>query len=374
MYTLITLAGGIKMKRLIAMTRIEVLFAALMIAGFSASRAQISQVSIDLPSLDYDVIYLADLVDVTTFTLAKAIPNFNATLTADGSGYIVLHATVWIQLKGDASRQELVYTETNPFFVSGSRSLTASDLSGGSTSDIKTRNTQVFTDAEERLKTYAQQFPTAPVGQYFLQLVAFDSSNTRQLPSGVEKTITVRNASPEEVQVNLIDPQPGDVISTLFPTFSWNSSSTDVTLYVYEMLPVFQSLQEAVTGVPYLKQEVTGAQTFTYPVNAPRRLEQNASYVWFVTADVTTNRQTVQRQSELRLFRIRLSNEADQEISDIMNGFGGSASGTLATLQGMGWVPNGTMTFDGKPLTLDDLKALVAKLVAQNTQVTVRVE
>jgi hypothetical protein len=93
-----------------------------------------------------------------------------------------------------------------------------------------------------------------------------------------------------------------------------------------------------------------------------------------VEASVVTNRQTVVRRSEVRLFRIRLENRQDQGISDMMNSFGGSVGGTFATLKSMGWTPSGTMTLDGKPITLDELKAVVAKLVAQNTLVTLRIE
>ena len=58
----------------------------------------------------------------------------------------------------------------------------------------------------------------------------------------------------------------------------------------------------------------------------------------------------------------------------MMNGFGGSAGGTFSTLQNMGWTPTGSMMLDGKPVSLDDVKALVAKLVAQNIIVTIHVE
>jgi len=58
----------------------------------------------------------------------------------------------------------------------------------------------------------------------------------------------------------------------------------------------------------------------------------------------------------------------------MMNSLGGSAGGTFSTLQNMGWSPSGSMTLDGRTITLDDVKALVAKLMAQNTPVTVRVE
>jgi len=366
------------MKRNFAMTKIGWLVAALMTFGLSTLRAQaITQVDFDLPSLDYDVIYLGDFIDVTANKLAKNIPNFTGTIRANGSGYILLHATVLIQLKGDPGPEELVYAETYPFYINGSRTLSASDLAEGSVSDIKTndRLQRRHTDVENRIKNYAQQFPTAPVGQYILQLQAYDSSDTKPLGPGMQKIITVRNASPDEVQVNLIDPQPGAVVSTTLPTFSWSTSNSDVTLYVYEMLPIYQSVEEAITGIPYLKvNPPSGAQTFTYPADAQRRLEQNKSYVWFVEAAVTTNRQTIQRRSEIRLFRIQLDNRANQEISDMMNNFGGSAAGTFATLQSIGWIPAGTITLDGKPMTLDDLKALVAKLTAQNIQVSIRVE
>jgi hypothetical protein len=365
------------MKRNIAIGTFAWLLAAILTLGLSTSGAQtITRVDFDLPSLDYDVIYLADFIDVSSNKLSSNIPNFNGTIRADGIGYIVLHATVLLQLKGDPGPQELVYAETEPFLINGPRSLTATDLASGGASDIKIKGNPYRENKSlrDRIQNYAKQFPTAPVGQYIIQLVAFDSSNTRNLGPGTQKTITIRNASPDEIQVNLIDPQVGAVISTTLPTFSWTSPNPNVTLYVFEMLPIYQSLQEATNGIPFLKQEVNGPQTFTYPANASRRLEQNKLYVWYVEASVTTNRQTVQKQSELRLFKIQLDNRANQEVSDLMNGLGGGAAGTFSTLQSIGWTPSGTMTLDGKPLTLDDLKALVAKLAAQNIQVSVRVE
>ncbi len=346
---------------------------------FTNVRTQtITHVDFDLPALDYDVVYLADFIDVTTNKLSKTIPNFSGSIRADGVGQIMLDVTASIQFRGE-DVQTLVSAETEPFKINFSRTLTSADLAAGSTSDIEIKGSPYYEnkDLRDRIEKYAEKFPTAPVGQYFIEIVAYSVTPTGGKGSvlgSVRKTITVRNASPEEVQVNLIDPQPGATIATTLPTFSWTSPNTKATLYVYEKLPVYQSLQEAITGVPYLKQELDGVQTFTYPANAARRLEQNKDYVWFVEVSVTTNRQTVVRQSEVRLFKIRLDNRQDQAISDMMNSFGGSVGGTFATLQNMGWTPSGTMTLDGKTITLDELKALVAKLVAANTPVTVRVE
>lgn len=369
------------MKRHIALGRTGWLLSALMMVGFLTARGQtITHVDFDLPSLDYDVVYLGDFIDVTSNKLSKDIPNFSGTIRADGNTpRIMLDVTASVQLKGDAGPEELVFAETEPFAINFSRTLTSSDLAAGSVSDIKIKGSPYRENAtlRQRIEDYAAKFPTAPVGQYFLRLVAYSvtpAGDKGSVLGSVQKTITVRNASPEEVQVNLIEPQPGVVISTTLPTFSWNSPNPKVTLYVYEKLPVYQSPQEAITGIPYLKLDLDGPQTVTYPADAPRRLEQNKTYVWFVEASVATNRQTVQRRSEVRVFRIRLDNTQGNQISDMMNNFGGNIAGTFSTLQSIGWVPSGTITLDGKPLTLDDLKALVAKLTAQNTQVTVRVE
>lgn len=373
------------MKRNIAIGKFGWILTVIVTIGLSTSRAQtITHVDFDLPSLNYNVIYLSDFIDISSNKLAKNIANFSGTILATGSGtgdgQIILDATAQIKLKGDPSPSVLATATTKPFKIklldgNGSRTISANDLAGG-VSDIEIAQSYENTTFRQRIEDYAKSIPTAPAGQYTIQLTAYSViAGVKGAPIGsIQKIITVENASPNEVQVNLIDPQPGSVVSTTLPTFSWTSPNPDVTLFVYEKLPIYQSLEEAVNGIPYLKQEVDGPQTFTYPPNAARRLEQNKSYVWFVEAAVTTNRQTIQKRSELRLFRTQLDNREDQEVSDMMNGFGGSAAGTFSTLQSIGWIPTGQITLDGKPVTLDDLKALVAKLAAQNIQVNVRVE
>ena len=366
------------MNRYFSMSKMVWLLPAIILISLSTARAQkITHVDIDLPSLDYDVIYLGDFIDVTSNKLSKDVPNFSGTIRTNNnvSGYIVLDITALVQLKGDPGPQELVFAETQPFFVPGTRNLTAGDLAAGSVSDIDIKGSPYRENAalRKRIEDYAKQLPTAPVGQYTLQFVVYDSSMTNVI-GRVQKVVTIRNASPDEVQINLIDPQPGAVIPTTVPTFSWTSPNPKVTLFVYEKLRIHQTPQEAITGNPYLKLEVNGAQTVTYPPDAQRRLEQNKSYVWFVEAGVTTNRQTVEKRSEVRLFRIRSTNQESQGVSDLMNNFGSAAAGTFSTLQNIGWVPTGGITLDGKPVTLDDIKSLVAKLGAQNIQVNVRVE
>jgi hypothetical protein len=372
------------MKRYLSLCNAAGILLALFALCLSSARAQgkITHVDFDLPSLDYDVIYLADFIDITSQKLSKNIPNFSGTIRTGVEGYIVLEAYARIKFKGEADK-ELAHATTKPFLVkNGVRTLTSSDLASGGVSDIDIKtSTSVFDEIrkddplKKRIEDYAARFPTAPVGDYTLQLIAWDSAQTKTI-GGTVKIISVRNASPDEVQVNLIDPQPGAIISTTVPTFSWTTPNPKVTLYVYEKLPIHQSPQEAVTGIPYLKLDVDGPQTVQYPQSGEhlRMLEQNKTYVWFVETGVTTNRQTVQRRSEIRLFRIRSTDQRGQAISDMMNSFGGSAAGTFSTLESIGWVPTGSITLDGKPITLDELKAAVAKLASQNIHVSVHVE
>jgi hypothetical protein len=190
----------------------------------------------------------------------------------------------------------------------------------------------------------------------------------------IRKTIRIRNASPDEVVITLLDPQPGAVISSIVPTFSWSSPNPKIKLSVYEKLPVHQTPQEATTGIPYLAVELNGLSTLTYPANAPRRLEQNRTYVWFVETEVTTNRGPVRRRSELNVFRIQLSNPQQQAVENLFNSLGGSAAGTFATLQNIGWLPSGEIMLDGKRVTREELANLITKTTGQSIQFKVRVE
>lgn len=364
------------MRRIFSAGKLAWLLTAVIAFNYTTVRAQITHVDFDLSAFNYDVVYLADFIDISSNKLAKNIPNFSGTITPVGSGQIILVVMADLRLKGDPAPVNLVRAETEPFTLNSSRSITANDLAGLSSDIVMKGGSDYYENAalRQRLTDYAAKFPTAPVGDYILTIQAYSvvggiKSNT---PIGSKSiTITVRNASPEEVQVNLNQPQPGEVITTTQPTFSWNSPYPKATIYVYEMLPIYQSPQEAITGIPYVKKDIDGPPTYVYD---GRQLEWNKSYVWFVEVPVTTNRQTIERRSEVRLFRIRLNDQTSQAIADMMNGFGGGTAGTFATLQSIGWGPNGTITLDGKTLTLDELKALVAKLIAQNVQVTVRVE
>ena len=353
------------------------LFGALIAGSISSATAQtqLTGVRFELPAFNYDVLYLADFLDVATQKLASNIADFSGSIIAEPSGAqgdIKISAKAYIQLQGDGSPNLLATAETRLFTLRNQRTLSSRDLASGSTSEIQVVTSTEDATQRKRLEDYAARFPTAPVGQYILELEALSPADATL--GRTRKTITIRNASPDEVVITLLDPQPGAIIGTVLPTFSWSSPNPNVKLSVYEKLPVHQSAQEAVTGVPYLKIELVGASTFTYPADAPRRLEQNKSYVWFVETEVNTNRGVIRRRSELNIFRIQTVNPQQQAIEQLFNSLGSAASGTFATLQNIGWSPSGDLTLDGRRVTREDLTNLITRLSGQNIQFQLRVE
>jgi len=357
---------------------VAVLMLCASIAAEGQTPPSINSVQFELPAFNYDVLYLADFIDVGTQRLASNIPDFSGSiipLPSGSVGQIYITAKAFIQLQGDPSPIRLISVETRLFRLGpGARTFSARDLAKGGTSDIQVDDSKTDEDRSQRkrLEDYGARFPTAPVGQYVLEIEARSATNA--VLGRVRKTIRIRNASPDEVVVTLLDPQPGAVLSSIAPTFSWSSPNPKIKLSVYEKLPVHQTPQEATTGIPYLAVELNGLNTFTYPANAPRRLEQNRTYVWFVETEVTTNRGPVRRRSELNVFRIQLSNPQQQAVEQLFNGLGSSAQGTYATLQGIGWLPSGEISLDGRRLTRDELAGLITKTAGQSIQFKVRVE
>lgn len=333
-------------------------------------------VNLSLNFENYDVVFLSDFVDVSTRKLSPNIPNVYLEMTTNPPNStidIFMRVRAYVQLKGKVE-ELLVDAETEVFRLAGSRTISSRDFAGGSTSDVKVKPSYYENkNLRDELEDYAKRFPTAPVGTYRVEMEAY--SSTSNPPIGrVARTIEIKNASVSEVQVTLIEPQEGAVIPTTLPAFSWNSEKPNVTLYIYEKLPIHQSPQEAITGIPHLKIDLTGMSTFVYPPDAPRRLEPNKGYYWYVETSVSTNRGIEKRQSEIRFFRIKLENQWERALEQVFANMGGNAAGTFATMQNIGWLPTGQVLLDGRTLTREEFIALISSLVQSNTPVTVRVE
>ncbi len=353
--------------------------AGICLLAFSAARAQTPvTVNMDLNFQDYDVIFLSDFIDVASQKLAPNIPNIYLELTTSPANRTLnVYMKVWayVQLKGKA-QELLVEAETEVFELKGFRTISSRDFAGSSTSDVEIKkgyyeNKKLRGDLED----HAKRFPTAPVGNYRVVMEMYLAyASPPQRLGAAARTISIQNASASEVQVTLIEPQEGAVVPTTLPTFSWNSEKPDVTLYIYERGQFHRSPQEAITGVPHLKRDLPRISTFTYPPDAPRRLETNKGYYWYVETFVSTNRGIEKRQSEIRFFRIKLDNPWERSMEQAFTNLGGSAAGTFATLQSIGWLPTGVVTLEGKTLTRDEFVALVSTLVQSNRPIKIRVE
>lgn len=350
--------------------------AAIIAFAALAANAQVPTVEFDLHLPSYDVIYLSDLVDIRNVRLAENIPDMSIEIRTNPPGQTIsvyLGFRAAIQLREDSSPEDLVRARTLPFDLVGSRRLSSRDLTTGSV-DIRTRTDYKLPDnspLRKKLEDYIQRFPTAPVGQYFFEIAAFDASTDAKLGE-VRRIINVRNASESEVIVTLISPEQGANVPTTFPTFSWSSQKPNVILNVYEMLPIHRSPEEAVTGIPFLQQEVSGAQTFTYPPDAARRLEMGKTYIWFVETKVVTTRGDLTRRSEVRLFRIRPGG-SDNALARFLSSLPGDIAAQLNSLIQDGWSPS-SVTLDGQTINHGELTSLFQKLSRENTEVRFRVE
>jgi hypothetical protein len=345
----------------------------LMLAGTSFAVSQGVQFDINIPN--YDVVYVSDLVEVSTGKLKQSLPDMSITLRSTPPRRIFLRVRIDLQLR-DGMRKNIVDGTSEPFDLNGVMRITARDLAGrGASINFRERNTTWIDEDDalaKQIKSHVENFPTLPVGNLYISLAAFDPTNPGTPIGDLRHTISIRNSSESEVVVTLVSPEHGSSVPTPFPTFTWTSQKPKVTLYVYEKLPVHRSAEEAVTGIPYLKLELNGISTFTYPADAARRLEVGKTYLWFVETEVVTTRGNLSRRSEVRLFRVQAGG-GDNALTRLLSTLPGDVAGQLQQLIQDGWIPSG-VTLDGRPLNQGELTALFQQLARNNTEVNFRVE
>jgi len=345
----------------------------------SLALAQTPSVEFDLRLPSYDVIYLSDLVDIRNVGLSDNIPDMSIEMSTNPSGQTVrvyIKVQAQIQLRGDSQPETIVRGESNDFDLVGSRRLSSKDLSGGGAQGIRINTSFKMADnspLRKKLEDYVQRFPTAPVGQYFFEIEVYDAAARTQKLGGVRKVITVRNASEQEIVITLVSPEQGAIVPSPFPTFSWSSEKPEVVLFVYEKLPIHRSAEEAVTGIPYLKRNLSGLSTFTYPADAERRLEIGKAYYWFVETKVLTSRGDLSRRSEIRLFRVLPGGGSSNPLLLALSTMGGDIATQLGNLIQDGWQPSGA-TIDGSPASVGDVNSLLQRLTREDIKVKVNIE
>ena len=332
-----------------------------------------TSVDINIQLQSYDVIYVVDMIDVTTGSISNAIPNVSFTLTSVPSGSFAkvhLEVSAFVQLKGEAALP-LVTATTRDFDLNGFTLVSSRDLASKSGS-IQVATSTTVSGTIDKLKNYISNFPTAPVGTYTIQVRVLNVNNF--VLGSQTKTVEVKNSSAAEVAVTLLDPMDGSVISTVLPTFSWTAEKTTARIRIFEKLPQYQSAQDAISGIPHLVQLVNGS-TLTYPPDA-RKLEPGKTYYWFVETDVTTNRGIQVKQSEIRMFRVMSGNFAIilQMLERLFSSYGGYLSAMVTTMQEMGLEFTGDITKDGTRISREELAQLFNQFITNSTKIAARVE
>jgi hypothetical protein len=338
-------------------------------ASTSATVQQQPEVRIDIRLGQFDVLYLADFIDVTTGALSSNIPNASIQLETvpQQAMDMYLVVTVFIRLRGDQNFTQFVKSTTHNFVMPGRMTVTSRDLARTGGGNIRVKSTDVNSAMQRRLEDHVRTLPTAPVGTYAIEVEVYSPDNVRLARQ--RSDVDVSGATPEDVSVTYVEPQDGVVLPTLFPTFSWTTQRPQARISIYERLPFHRSPEDAVTGVPHLQMEVRGT-SFTYPPDAARRLEPGKTYVWFLEVTVSTNRGAQIKRGPVFAFRTQALAGEWAFLERFLTGLGGEAAGTFATLQGMGWRPTGEIVVDGRTVTLQQLQVVLNQL-AQRQQASI---
>jgi hypothetical protein len=344
-----------------------------------------AQINATFSIAEYDVVYLADYFDVKNQTLSTNIPGITLELSspnAHDTVFIVID--VQVKLQGDNGLQRLLTANTNRFIFSGTKLITAANLSKSS-NEISIQNSDVNETLKKRIQDIAMTIPTVPPGVYVMSMKVYNANTTHPTlyPSATSigsgsQTINITQSTTDETIVEITDPQDGSWFNNLAPTFSWTTTASRVNVNVYEVGTNQHSPQDALTGSnPYLsKKDLTGATTLTYPPDAPRKLEQGKAYVVQVQGIVTTNRGDVTRSSKPVTFRIT-DDKVGRMLEQLLNSIGGVPYSTYTTLRSapsnwVAWPVYGTMTLDGQIISEADMQLITNVLVGKDdVQLTV---
>jgi hypothetical protein len=372
------------------MNRVALAGIVFLAVGLSCSSAfaQGNAVKASLDFQLYDVVYLTDFVDIKNQQLNPNISGISLSMTSIGTSptefWVCVYVELHIQLRGEAD-QELMHVYTNNFDMVKNPVLAANNFAQGGSGVIHIRDgagTYVENGPlRKRLEDMAAKNPTAPPGKYTIIMRVLSATSNKSTDRGVpaniqvlaqdQKTVSVQYTTPDEVFVEITDPKNGSFFNTLAPTFNWTTEAKNVTVSVFEVLPTQRSAQDALSGGnPYLVRTITDQTSLTYPSDAQRNLDQKKAFVLQVSANVSTNRGNLKRQSLPVVFRIT-DDKVGQMLDNFLNSFSGSATATYSTLRSdpnnwVAWSPYGSITLDGNTLTETDLQTLVNDLASHS--------
>ena len=354
-------------------TPISVSVALALAAGSLAAapslRAQSVNVSAQL-LYTVEAVYAADFVPENVGQQPDFISIVLQSGTTTGQR-ILLRVTI----RQEAPRSVLLFTGTSKaFLLSGVRRITNRDLSSNN-SDVVLDDYEV-SDAEKEFQEQVLHTGRFPSGTYAFIVEALNST-TRAVLGRSEVRLELDNPT----RVELLSPgrpfgETPELLTSTAPRFQWTSdvglSSTGGTDRI-KVVPAdgAASPEEAMQQFPNWDATTT-ATTALYPGSVSAKpLEAGKTYAWQVTREVRTSGGSQFINSPIYWFKMQGAQQTTSSTGQAASGDLGAAVqleqlGRALGLGGdlNGFRPTGSMLVDGKPVTAENLEALLRAILA----------
>jgi hypothetical protein len=268
------------------------------------------------------------------------------------------------QLASGENLGTIATLRTTWFAVTGVRSVTNLDLR-----DPALRESEIQWNEEKRNRLRDLSLPSGrlPAGMYGLVVVA-------RAADGRPVTCAGGGAPPcvSDIQIQnpgsleLLAPNDGETVSTIFPLFQWRGDFTDWRIAVFEQLPGQSSYEEAASGVPMLDtDELAGTTSFQYQQTAGRMLRADATYVWFVEGRTgETGGSTRTLRSPLRAFTVVTgpAGLSPSLLDELERALGPRYQSVFDRIRSEGLTSTGTIRLNGTIITVGELVSILNTL------------
>ena len=266
-------------------------------------------------------------------------------------------------LSASSSYQRAVELKTNPFNINGNGSRTFTNLD---LRDPVLKQSYVLDPlAKKKFEETALPSGSLPAGSYnFLVTV------TPTIGSQATGAFSIILSNPSTIQ--LVFPADGDVAVNQFPLFQWQYDGVRSRISIFEKLPGQGSLEEAASGIPLIRTEVS-AKSYQYPSSGVRPLQPGNTYVWYVEGLVgVAGGPGTALKSGLRSFTVAragipTTTSVIDELERLLNR---KYKPVFDQIRSEGLSYSGTVRLNGSPIGSADLLQLLNQLRANPDAVT----
>jgi hypothetical protein len=330
------------------------------------------------------VIFIWNQPDIQSFYLSDFDPTntsahpdlFSLTLvnTAGVDQTIYLRFLI---MAGATADIQLASAQTDPFVLDAG-GLTVSNRQLSETGRVYTLSDfDVNTDEAEKIVNTLLETGVLPSDTYTFRIEAY--SQAEVLLSSGEFALVVSNPS----RVDLLGPGAEfggilPVIATSNPQFFWTSDAMTGSQTVRFQIKVVAvgdaaTAEEAMQGFASWQKEVQDQTTVVYPASVEAiPLQAGQTYAWQVSRIVTTSGGEREIESEIHWFQLQdlsaglTGASVDEEVAAMI--------AQIQSLQGVsqqmdGFTPMGTVLVDGKPVSLNALQPLLARILSGEIQI-----